>query len=57
MPGMKIRTKEQFYEFLQDVVDDNDQFREDRKRVNDLTNAYKDGNNCRRTLEIADIFI
>lgn len=55
MPGFKIFNEENFYEFLQDVSKGFDKFEEDRRKINNLVNHYKDGNNCKRVLKIAGI--
>ena len=55
MPGDKIYNKEEFYAFIYDIANGVDNYKEERKRVNDLVNYYKDGNNCKRALEIAGI--
>lgn len=57
MPGEKIYSKKDFYKFIDNIANGIDKFKKERNRVNDLVNYYKDGNNCKRTLEIAGIKI
>ena len=51
MPGPKIQTKGGFFMFLEACLAGKDDYREKRKKVNDLCNYYKDGNNCKRILQ------
>lgn len=54
-PGKKIRSRQDLYDFLSDVQNGADPFKEDRKKINDLSNEFQDGQNCRRALEISGI--
>lgn len=51
MPGEKIYTREQLYQFLEKCLKGEDSWKEERRRVNDLVNMYQDGDNCRRLLK------
>lgn len=44
MPGMNINNAEDVVSFMTDVIEGNDSFAEERRRVNDIVNKYKDGN-------------
>ena len=54
-PGMKIRTVEDLKQFVSDVVNGNDPYREQRSELNNLANKYKDGQNCARTIALSQI--
>lgn len=49
-PGMRICAKEDLVKFITDVALDIDDYKEKRKKINDLSNQYQDGKNCERTL-------
>ena len=55
MPGPKMKTKEELYAFLEDMAAGRDDYRAERARVCDIVHEYKDGNNCKRALEIGQI--
>ena len=55
MPGYKIRTKEEFYQFLDDLSLGNDQYGQERKRIKNIVHKYDDGNACKRLLELSNI--
>lgn len=55
MPGEKIFTKEEFYKFIDDIANGVDNYKKERERVNNIVNYYKDGNNCKRVLDISGI--
>ena len=55
MAGEKIRTKEDFYKFIDHVANGEDPYKEQRNEVNRLTHTYPDGNNCKRALEIGGV--
>lgn len=55
MPGPIIKQQSQLYSFLHDIANDVDDYVEDRIRVKDIIHFYKDGDNCRRALEISKI--
>lgn len=46
MPGKKIKTKEDLIDFFRIVNLDKDEFKNERKKINELTNANKDYGNC-----------
>lgn len=51
MPGPKIQTKDDFFIFLDACLAEKDNYSEERKKVNNICNYYKDGNNCKRILQ------
>ncbi|RGQ56267.1 CDP-glycerol glycerophosphotransferase family protein [Enterocloster bolteae] len=55
--GYKIKEKSQFYGFLKDLLSDTDLYADIRRKVNMLVNTYNDGQQCKRTLKIANIYI
>lgn len=55
MPGEKVRNLNDLYTFIKNCINDIDNFKEERRVINELVNEYKDGNNCRRILDIAGI--
>jgi CDP-glycerol glycerophosphotransferase (TagB/SpsB family) len=54
-PGMKMRTLNDLEQFVDDLIEGKDDYIQARRRINDLSNQYQDGNNCKRTLEISKI--
>lgn len=54
-PGAKLRTFEDLKKFILDVVQGRDKYKEDRERINNLSNYYQDGKNCERSLQISHI--
>ena len=56
MPGKKAYRKEDIYSFIDDVSNEFDEFQEERRKVNPLVNKYTDGQNCKRLLELANIY-
>ena len=55
MPGHIIRTKEEFYQFISDMTEGKDPYREKRHQVRDLVHTYQDGNACKRVLELGGV--
>lgn len=55
MPGKKIHNQDEFFDFCKEIANGVDDYKQERKRVNDLVNYYKDGNNCERLLKIIGI--
>lgn len=54
-PGMRMHTFKDLVSFLNDVCDGKDTYKEDRVKINDLSNYYQDGRNCERTLALSHI--
>lgn len=50
MPGSKIFDKKQFYDFINNVAKNEDNYKKSRKKINQLANFYTDGENCKRAL-------
>lgn len=55
MPGPKITNKEMFLQFLESCCNDQDDYKQERQKINDLCNYYQDGNNAKRALHLAGI--
>lgn len=53
MPGNKIKNLDQIFNFIQDVLTENDNYREQRKILNIFVNEYQDNLNCERAFKIA----
>lgn len=51
-PGTKINTLDDFINFIIDIHSGVDYFKEERERLTDYLYEYKDGNNCKRLVEI-----
>ncbi len=51
MPGRMIDTKEDMLYFIEDVIQGTDSFAQERQKVNDLVNRYKDGRSSERIAE------
>ena len=54
-PGFRIGNVDDLLTFIKNVRDGFDTFHEDRLRVLDLSNDYRDGNFCKRALECVGI--
>ena len=52
MPGSRINTKEELFDFLKGIANGEDHYAEQRKRVNDKVNYYQDGKSCERLITI-----
>lgn len=57
MPGMFIKNQNDFYEFCDHILNNDDDFKEKRKYTLNKVHHYKDNNNCKRALEFSDIRI
>lgn len=55
MPGNIVNTKEEFYEFLSQMANGEDRYKEKRETVCNVIHQYKDGNACKRVLELSGI--
>ena len=53
MAGHIIKNQTQFYEFLEDIANDKDVYKEKRKRVLDEMYAYQDNKNCERIVQLS----
>lgn len=57
MPGNKIKTKEELYHFIKNISNNMDEFKNEREELCNIIHKYKDGNNCKRCLELSGITI
>lgn len=48
MPGMEIKTREDVENFISDIINHRDDYKEERKKVNNIMNYYKDGSSSQR---------
>lgn len=48
MPGMEIKNLYDIEKFISDIFNEMDEYKEQREKVNDLVNYYKDGDSCER---------
>lgn len=55
MPGEKITTINELFDFIFNVSLGIDNYKEDRKRINNLVNYYKNGKNTKKILDIVGI--
>lgn len=55
MPGHIIRTKEEFYQFVDDMAEGKDPYLEKREHVRDIAHKYQDGEACKRVLELGGV--
>lgn len=55
MPGEKIYNEEDFVRFIRNACNGIDNYKEERKRINDLANKYQDNKNCERILDFLGI--
>lgn len=55
MPGYKMFKKHDLFDFLALIGAGIDEYKEERKAICDRIHQYKDGNNCKRCLELSDI--
>ena len=51
MPGAKIQNLEDLLSFITDLAQGNDRFKQERKKINDLSNFYQDGNFSQKLLK------
>lgn len=49
-PGMRIDSREKLYQFVEDLVNGRDDYKQKRLEINNLSNQYQDGKNCARAL-------
>lgn len=55
MPGPVIRNKEHLEQFIKEISEGSDNYKDAREKLNNIINYYKDGNNCSRILDIVGI--
>ena len=55
MPGYKIKTKTQLFQFIEEMSANVDDYEAERKRVNKLINHYQDGKSCERLIEFSQM--
>jgi len=55
MPGHKITNLDELKRFILDIKEGKDDYYEERKKVNDLANKYKDGNSTKRLMDFLGI--
>ena len=55
LPGNKATNKESFYESLNKIIDGMDEYYGERSRINSIFNEYKDGNHCKRIMQLIGI--
>lgn len=55
MPGPKIKTKQQFYDFLDELDSGEDPYRGERERVRKIIHKYTDGKSCERLMELSGL--
>lgn len=53
MPGYKVRTKEEFFDALNDFSTGVDRYKSERERIRRVVHKYNDGDACKRVLELS----
>lgn len=56
MPGPIIKSKEQLYNFFDELGTGIDEYKEKRDKVKQIIHTYQDANNSRRVLELSEIY-
>lgn len=51
LKGNKIKSLDDMYDFINEIANNEDKFKEERREFNEKVNKYRDGNNTRRLLE------
>ena len=46
-PGYKINNKEDFIKFINDIISEKDEFKNERKNIKDFYHKYQKGNSCK----------
>lgn len=55
MPGEKIYNEQDFLGFFDNLANNKDEYKVERKKINDLANKYQDDKNCKRIFDFLDI--
>lgn len=55
MPGPKIQNQKEFISFLENCLNNVDEYIEEREKVNNICNFYKDGKNSERILKMTHV--
>ncbi len=55
MAGNKIYTYEELVDFIVSVKKNEDNYKEERHKINDFCNFYKDANSCERVVELLNL--
>ncbi|MCT3284077.1 hypothetical protein C6Y11_10625 [Lactiplantibacillus pentosus] len=54
-PGMRIRTRKDLEQFIQNVISDNDAYESQRLQINSVANQIQNGTNCEVSLKLSGI--
>ncbi|WEE36919.1 CDP-glycerol glycerophosphotransferase family protein [Lactiplantibacillus paraplantarum] len=54
-PGTHMKSLDDLKQFIMDTVQNQDQFKEQRKEINKMANQFQDGKNCLRSLTLSNI--
>ncbi|MBO5450625.1 MAG: CDP-glycerol glycerophosphotransferase family protein [Lachnospiraceae bacterium] len=57
MPGEKLYKKDDLYKFVMDIASNKDTYAELRRELCSKIHHYNDGQNCKRCLEISNIYL
>jgi CDP-glycerol glycerophosphotransferase (TagB/SpsB family) len=55
MPGEKVKNYDDFIRFIEKIIDEDDKYANERHKINNLCNTYKDGNSSKRIIEFCGI--
>ena len=54
-PGSKIKTKEEFIKFVNDIIKGKDEYKQSRKKIKDFYHKYQKGNSCQVLSDYFDL--
>ena len=54
LPGPAVKSLKEFCSSLADIYKDMDKYREKRRSLRDRIHKFKDGDSCKRVMEIVD---
>lgn len=55
MPGVKITTKKELYNFLETIANNEDNYADARRQINNIVNQYQDGKSCERLIQYSKL--
>lgn len=55
MPGKKIKSKEEFYDYILEFAYGKDEYKNEREKVKKIIHKYRDGKSCERLIGISEI--
>jgi CDP-glycerol glycerophosphotransferase (TagB/SpsB family) len=55
MPGNHIRNDDEMYDFFEEIANNQDLYKSERRKISQWANIYSDGHNCERIVEIFNL--